>query len=56
MRCGLKRYLLVWIRFSSVTLVTLVLGEMRVMAEESKENKGAAVSYTHLTLPTNREV
>ena len=47
MRCGLKRYLLMWRRFSLVTLVTLVtlvLGETRVMAEESKENKGAAAA------------
>ena len=50
MRYGLKRYLLMWIRFllvasvASVTLVTLVLGEARVMAEESNENKGAAAA------------
>ena len=32
------------------------IGAMDYIQEEMKEWKTAAVSYTHLTLPTNREV
>ena len=47
------------LRFEGLSRPELVEGELGIRVDVSKEDKTitlTAVSYTHLTLPTNREV